>query len=109
VAVAADARKLEPGSAVTLGVRPEHLVIGGEGHGVGLAARVVHVERLGESSLVYADVMAGDAPGPTLAVRIEGHAGEAVGQAITLRLRPEALHLFDADGAACRRSVVLPR
>ncbi|MFM2069077.1 MAG: hypothetical protein RLZZ584_3986 [Pseudomonadota bacterium] len=110
VRVAVDARHLAVGSAVSLAVRPEHLLLAGGMAGsdnaalATLEAPVAHVERLGESSILYLD--AGQ-PAP-LALRVEGHADQAVGQRVPLGLRPEALHLFDADGRACRRTVTLP-
>ena len=76
---------------------------------VGLAAQLpvslLPVERLGDASLLY--VNAGAAL-PTMTVRCEGAATQAPGQRMTLRLRPDQLHLFDAQGLACRRTVELP-
>jgi multiple sugar transport system ATP-binding protein len=63
------------------------------------------MERLGDSSLLYLTV----APGAPLAtLRLEGHATQSTGDRITLRLRPEQCHLFDAQGKAFRRTVQLP-
>jgi len=105
VAVAVDARALPAGAAVQLGVRPEHLPIGEQGAGAGLPAALRHVERLGDASLLYVDVGTGL---PTLTVKVEGSASRAAGQALTLRLLPDQLHLFDAAGQACARTVDLP-
>ena len=68
-------------------------------------ARVEHGEQLGDSSLLYLSLAAGG----LLTARIEGHADAAAGQVLAVSLRPGALHLFDSDGRACRRTVALPR
>jgi ABC-type sugar transport system ATPase subunit len=103
-----------------------------------LQARVQHLERLGESSLLYLVLAAGEgtanqgtvdtgaagvtgagvtgagrvgmahAPLLPLTVRVEGHAEATVGDAVVVSVRAGALHLFDSDGQACRRTVVLP-
>jgi len=100
-----DARALPSGAAVQLGVRPEHLIVADVGEGAGLPAVLRHVEHLGEASLLYVDAGGGL---PLLTVRIEGTARQAVGQQLTLRLRPEQLHLFDGVGQGCPRVVELP-
>jgi multiple sugar transport system ATP-binding protein len=102
---AVDASRIPAGSPVALGIRPEHLVVADEGEGTGIRGRVVHVERLGEASLLYVDIGAGQ---PTVTARVDGTAGQAIGQDLCLRLRSEQLHLFGGDGLACRRSVDLP-
>ena len=109
VRVAVDATHLAAGSELSLAVRPEHLPIASAAGidpatGASLTGRVLHVERLGESSMLYLDV-----PGqPPLTVRVEGHAAQAVDQTVQVLLRPESLHLFGPDGVACRRTVELP-
>jgi multiple sugar transport system ATP-binding protein len=105
VRVAVDARELPAGADVHVGVRPEHLVVADEGEGAGLPVALGHVERLGDASLLYVD--AGTAL-PTMTVRCEGAATQAPGARLTLRLLPHQLHLFDAQGLACRRTVDLP-
>ena len=105
VRAAVDARALAAGAAVQLGVRPEHLIVADVGEGAGLPAVLRHVERLGEASLLYVDAGGGL---PLLTVRIDGTAHQAVGQQLTLRLRPEQLHLFDGNGQGCPRVVELP-
>ncbi len=105
VAVAVDARALAAGAAVQVGVRPEHLWVADAGEGAALPAVQQHVERLGDSSLLYVSV----GPGlPSLTVKVEGAAARGSGQALTLRLRAEQLHLFDGGGQACARTVDLP-
>jgi multiple sugar transport system ATP-binding protein len=112
VTVAVDARRARAGDAVSLGIRPEHL-LHGEAEGAALPVRVRHLERLGESSMLYLDPQAAAASGaaatlPLLTLRLEGHAIQTAGQSMQLRLRPEQCHLFDAAGQAFERTVALP-
>jgi multiple sugar transport system ATP-binding protein len=58
-------------------------------------ATLLHIERLGDSSLLYVNVGAGI---PTLSVKVEGSANKAVSERLMLRLISEQLHLFDAEG-----------
>ena len=102
---AVDARAVAAGSAVQIGVRPEHMAVADSGEGAALPASLLHVERLGDSSLLYVNV----GPGlPTMTVKMDGSVSRAAGSALTLRLVPEALHLFDSAGQACARTVDLP-
>ena len=102
---AVEARAVAAGSAVQVGVRPEHMAVADSGEGAALPATLLHVERLGDSSLLYVNV----GPGlPTMTVKMDGSVSRAAGSALTLRLVPEALHLFDSAGQACVRTVDLP-
>ena len=86
------AQGLAPGEAVTLGIRPEHVRLG-EGP---LQAAVVHVERLGEASLVYLEL-----PGSATALLAKSPREDiAVGEPIPFALPAEAMHLFRGDGCA---------
>jgi multiple sugar transport system ATP-binding protein len=105
VTAAVDARSLGAGANVQVGIRPEHITVANEGEGCALPATLLHMERLGDSSLLYVNVSAGI---PTLNVKVEGSANTAVGERLTLRLMPEQLHLFDVAGKACERPIVLP-
>jgi multiple sugar transport system ATP-binding protein len=106
VTVAVDARHVPPGTAVHLGVRPEHIEVGDSGAGAGLPVLLRHVERLGDVSLMYVDL--GKAAPTVLTVRAEGSVRPPVGTKMTLRLMPDRLHLFDGAGLACQRTVELP-
>jgi multiple sugar transport system ATP-binding protein len=111
VAVAVDARSAEAGAAVTLGIRPEHLIEGDVEAGTSsLHVNVRHIERLGDATLLYLairhDSIQPDLPLITL--RLEGAAVHRPGDPMVLRLRPEQCHMFDADGNAFRRTVELP-
>jgi multiple sugar transport system ATP-binding protein len=105
VDVGADATRAPPGSAVTLGVRPEHLrveeSVGGDG-AAGFPATVALVEYLGDSTIVYAQVD-GVAEMVSLKCRPEELCPEA-GERVMLGFDPVRGHLFDADGAALPRA-----
>jgi len=105
ITAAVDARAAQPGAAISLGIRPEHLLEGESGPGSSLHTRLRQMELLGDTSLLYLDV-APEAPMATL--RLEGHAPHKAGETVTLRIRPEHCHLFDAHGKAYRRTVELP-
>jgi multiple sugar transport system ATP-binding protein len=105
VRVAVDARAVAGGSAVQIGIRPEHIAVADTGEGAALPATLLHVERLGDASLLYVNPGAGL---PTMTVRAEGSVTSPAGTSLTLRLLPEALHLFDGAGQACARTVELP-
>jgi multiple sugar transport system ATP-binding protein len=84
------------GEPVTLGIRPEHVRVGGGPH----RAQVSHVERLGEHSYVYLTLPGAGAPllAKTQDDRI------AIGDDLPFALPPEALHVFREDGTALRRT-----
>ncbi len=107
LALAVDATRLAPGSAVSVAVRPEHVRLGagsGGAAGATLAGRVSHLEQLGDSALLYLEL----AGGALLTARVEGHASARVGEVVPVSLAAPDLHLFDAEGQACRRCVALP-
>ncbi len=91
VATAVPAAALRPGAALTLGVRAEHI------HpGAGTPARVDVIERLGERTLVHANL----ADGSTIVYDEPGDVVLSVGEAVHLAIEGAATHLFDADGMA---------
>ncbi len=100
VTAAVDATRLVAGQPVTLGVRPEHVVLG---------AGLQHIirplqwqERLGESTFLYLDG-AGEPEG--FVAKAPGHAHAAAGHRLAVSLPAEAIHLFDAQGLALPRTV----
>jgi ABC-type sugar transport system ATPase subunit len=76
-----------------VGVRPEHVRLGG-GDEITLEGRAVTVERLGAESFVYLDV-GQDEP---LVVKVLGETAVKPGDAVPAGIPPAALYLFDADG-----------
>ena len=105
VTVAVDARKAAAGAPVSIGVRPEHLLAGDSGEGSQVRVKMRQMERLGNESLLYLETTP---EAPLVTLRLEGHATHAPGESVTLRLRPQVCHLFDAEGQAFRRTVDLP-
>jgi sn-glycerol 3-phosphate transport system ATP-binding protein len=75
---------------VTLGVRPEHLIVAADG---GLALRVDLVEALGADTLVY-----GRLPSETtLVARLPGTTAVRIGDLVPVAPAPDSLHLFDTE------------
>jgi ABC-type sugar transport system ATPase subunit len=87
-------RPLSAGAAVTVGLRPDNLALGGDKPI--LEAVADFSENLGGQTQVYAN-----APeAPTLAVVVAGRPGIARGAALQLSLASGRVYLFDADGVA---------
>ncbi len=82
-----------PGSAVTLGLRPEHLVLADAGP---LAGKVAVVEQLGGETLVYVDV----GEGVLVNVKAPGNVLARVGETVRLNVTTAEANLFDKDGLA---------
>jgi len=100
-----DAATLLPGQRVELGIRPEHLhVAEGDASATGLrfGGEVTLIEQLGESHLLYLRC----ADGLELVSRAPGHTRLRVGDRVALEVEAGLLHVFDANGLACRRQAV---
>jgi len=97
---AVDGRGLNPGDAVELGIRPEHLeALQGGGHPV----LVENVEQLGGESYLYCRT----ARGVALTVHMPGQTRLTRDATAHLAIRPEMAHLFRAaDGMAMPRLTV---
>jgi ABC-type sugar transport system ATPase subunit len=67
-----------------------------------LTGRVVLVERLGGTSHVHFDVQGG---GNRMMAAATNDQLPDVGETITVRVPPERVHLFDADGRAISNSI----
>jgi multiple sugar transport system ATP-binding protein len=106
VKVAVDARSVSPGAAVHVGIRPEHVIIADTGEGSPISVKLMHIERLGDASLLYVDTGVGGTD--TFTVRVEGSVVKSPGEKLTLRWLPEHMHLFDSQGLARPRTVQLP-
>ncbi|TMQ04051.1 MAG: sn-glycerol-3-phosphate ABC transporter ATP-binding protein UgpC [Deltaproteobacteria bacterium] len=99
------ATRAAKGSAVTVGVRPEHVLPPGaapSGELGRIRGEVALVENLGESALIYLRVPGAD--GLTLC-RIEGASMVVDGERMELGISPTALHVFDEAGVAFPRTV----
>ncbi|MFS2137952.1 ABC transporter ATP-binding protein [Duganella sp. Dugasp56] len=94
-AAAVDGTDMVPGAALTLGIRPEHLVLGqGEWQ-----AKIVHVEALGEHSYVH---LRWSDEASMLVAKTQDDSLR-VGQTVAFSLPAAALHAFRSDGVALRR------
>jgi multiple sugar transport system ATP-binding protein len=87
------------GAGLTLGVRPEHLLLAPDQSGRGgIAGTLTLVEYLGDVTLAYVQVAGVD--GLVAARCAPGSALPAPGSALRLRFDPARARLFDADGLA---------
>ncbi|MFM0043355.1 ABC transporter ATP-binding protein [Paraburkholderia sediminicola] len=93
-----DARRLQPGETLTLGIRPEDAGMGtGCQH---LMRDVQWQERLGESTYVY--LRDGQAPAPWT-IKLPGSASAYTGQRLPISIPAASLHAFDEHGDALTR------
>jgi multiple sugar transport system ATP-binding protein len=78
---------------VTVGVRPEHLEVGGgDGPGVTLRAKVDVVEFLGNEELIHAI-----SEGRDVVAIVDAAAGVTVGSEVILNAPPQRVHLFNPE------------
>jgi lactose/L-arabinose transport system ATP-binding protein len=89
------AAALRAGDAITLGLRPEHLEIGGSSP-LALSVRAEYVENLGGSSQFYAQT----ADGVALTAQAPGRHAATRGEMMTMSAPPQHAYLFDAQGHA---------
>jgi multiple sugar transport system ATP-binding protein len=85
------------GDAVTLGVRPEHMRLAGEGE---LTGEVMVVERLGGETYLYTQLEGG----AMVIIQADGEAPTSVHDRVAIKLDPATCHLFDKDGMAIERT-----
>ncbi|WP_439888807.1 ABC transporter ATP-binding protein [Pseudomonas sp. MBLB4123] len=86
---------LAAGSAVTLGVRPEHFDIVPAGQGQ-LRVTADVSERLGSDTYCHVRCASGE----MLTIRVRGDFAPRAGEVLELAFDPAHCHLFDADGQA---------
>jgi ABC-type sugar transport system ATPase subunit len=86
------------GDRLTLGIRPEHLMIGDNVGAAHPSARVVvHLtEPLGGESFVYGSLLSGE----SLTIKQPGQVFIKSGAEIAVSIDPALCHLFDAEGRA---------
>jgi multiple sugar transport system ATP-binding protein len=87
----------KPGSAVTIGCRPEHMSLGGKG-AAALQSTVDIIERLGETGYAHLRL----ANGQTVIVEVRGEPGLNNGGSATIVLDESQIQVFDAEGANIR-------
>jgi multiple sugar transport system ATP-binding protein len=98
--------------SLTLGIRPEDLRLNASGAssmedgapGEAFTGRVVLVERLGGTSHVHFDVLGGN----RMMASVLNDRLPEVGDTISVRVPPERVHLFAADGRSISNSASLP-
>ena len=98
-----DASSVRAGDKVTLGVRPEHLKVGGVENAI--EASVTFVEMLGANTQAYCTC-----PGvqELLTCQLAGHATVHEGDTLRMSVPADCSHLFDANGQALRRHYRMP-
>lgn len=83
------------GARITIGIRPEQLVIARNEAEASFVSEVSLVERLGGETLIYAQPPAG---GDLLVLKIQGKTGIRPGERIPISVEREHMHFFGADG-----------
>jgi sn-glycerol 3-phosphate transport system ATP-binding protein len=86
-----DGGPLQPGRALTLGVRPEHLAV--DGGAAALTVTVELAEMLGADTIVHGRA----SDGSLLQARLPGTERARPGDRLPLALDPRQLHLFDRE------------
>jgi ABC-type sugar transport system ATPase subunit len=89
------AKALGAGSALTLGIRPEHLGIAQPGSANTISGKLFANENMGPESLVTLE--RGEGARVTARIFTDDHI--ALGEAVTLGFTPAHVHLFDSTGA----------
>ena len=78
------------GAELTIGIRPEHVLVGEAARGSALACPVELVEPTGMGTIVHVDL-----GGVSLKAYVLGMSAARAGETVPVRLPPENLHLFD--------------
>ncbi|MFC4157742.1 ABC transporter ATP-binding protein [Chitinimonas lacunae] len=100
VEAAVDASGAQPGTRVTLGIRPEHFGLDEAPHNRA-SGRVIAVEQLGEATMLYLEI---EGAGEPLVVRADADHGARIGEQVTVRLPPNRCYLFNEAGIAFPRT-----
>jgi multiple sugar transport system ATP-binding protein len=104
--VAVQALHIAAGAPVHLGLRPEHMRLAESDNSPNsLPAQVAHIEKLGESSLIYLEL---GAQLPLITLKLEGTTRLRSGEPARVQIAASELHLFDSQGQALRRTAILP-
>lgn len=90
---------LPAGERIEIGLRPESIRVARNGDAATTSARVVLVERLGERSLIYAQLK----DGTEITAEDEGVSLVKSGEEVGLRIDGSAAHLFGPDGTGYHR------
>ena len=87
--------KISDHQTVTLGIRPEHMIVGGGGDGL-LKGQIRLAEYLGSETMFYANLP----DGSDISVKADGLASAKPGASISFGIPAKACHLFDSAGNA---------
>ena len=96
VPVEADVLAKATGKRVTVGIRPEDLVVGGPAD-AGLQVAVDLVEELGADGYLYGRANASGAGEHDIVARVDGRNHPNAGETVTLHAVPGHVHVFDAE------------
>lgn len=94
-----DAKQVEVGARMSLGVRPEHLVTPEQGDAV-IEGKVMIVEKLGNETQVYMTVKGADSD---VIYRQPDTLDVEVSETLRIGIPAHRCHLFHSNGKACRR------
>jgi len=89
------AEEMAIGEQVTVGIRPEHIMLTSSNGQNVLQGSVSVMEQLGDHGLVYVDGVQAD---ESLVLRVDSSAGHCPGDSIMLALPAEHCRLFDSQG-----------
>jgi multiple sugar transport system ATP-binding protein len=95
VSVDSQGAKVKANQPVTLGIRPEHMIVGGKSDGE-LRGTLRLAEYLGSETMFYASLP----DGSDISVKADGLATAKPGATVVFGIPSKACHLFDAGGAA---------
>jgi multiple sugar transport system ATP-binding protein len=85
--------KVQANQPVTLGIRPEHMIVGGKSDGQ-LKGTLRLAEYLGSETMFYASLP----DGSDISVKADGLATAKTGSTVIFGIPANACHLFDANG-----------
>jgi multiple sugar transport system ATP-binding protein len=89
---------IKPGDKVTIGIRPEHLTLGGGDNS--FDTRIDFIERLGGVSYAY---VSGPVASEALTIRLPDDSAAAIGDVVRVAPSPSDCHVFNVDGDAFPR------
>ena len=94
------ATKLNPGTQITLGIRPEHILLKGKKGNSTIDLTVSLSEYLGEETIVYGKLSDGSA----IVVKSPQRVNYSDNQLTTISFPTDKLHVFDQGGRAVKKS-----
>jgi multiple sugar transport system ATP-binding protein len=103
VEASVNASSAKPGDSVTVGIRPEHLMLSGKDHGIG--ATVALIEWLGNMRFAYLATDVADEP---LIMQLAPEDAVKEGGSVGLLAAPQHCYLFDSNGHAFPRPADKP-